>query len=108
MLQPRTLKIFVALLIGFALLAIPAYWGPAFLESLSGYVVIVPLISIYIFHKLGVPGLLEHNGACGWGWCAPTVFGWVFLVVFWTVVTWLMAWALARLIARWTADRGPP
>lgn len=108
MLQPRTLKIFAALLIGFALLAIPAYWGPAFLEPLSGYVLIVPLISIYVFHKLGIPGLLEHNGACGWGWCAPTVFGWAFLALFWIGVTWLIAWGLARLIARAGADGGKP
>ncbi len=100
MLLPRTLKILAALLSGYALLAIPAYWGPSFLEPMSSHVVIVPLISIYIFHKLGIPGLLEHNGACGWGLCAPTAFGWAFLVIFWIGVTWLIAWGLARLTTR--------
>ena len=100
MLLPRTLKILAALLGGFALLAIPAYWGPAYLEEASSYVVIVPILSIYAFHKLGIPGLLEHGGACGWGWCSPTAFGWAFLVVFWVAVAWLLAWALARLTAR--------
>jgi hypothetical protein len=80
---PRTLKIFAILIIGYALLAIPAYFGPSYLESASSYLVMVPFLSIYIFHRLGVPGLLEHNGACGWGWCTPTVFGWAFLGLLW-------------------------
>ena len=104
MLLPRTLKIFAFLLIAYVLLAIPAYWGPAFLEPMSSYVVIVPLFSIYAFHKLGIPGLLEHNGACGWGLCGPTAFGWIFLVIFWTGVVWLIAWGLARLTERSKAD----
>lgn len=99
LLSARTLKIFAILLIAYGLLAIPAYWGPAFLEPISSYVVIVPLFSIYAFHKLGIPGLLEHNGACGWGLCGPTALGWVFLVIFWTGVTWVIAWGLARLTA---------
>src|SRR5512140_1239923 len=104
MLLPRTLKILAILLIGYALLAIPAYLGPSYLESMSSYLVIAPILSIYIFHKLGIPGLLEHNGACGWGWCSPTVFGWAFLILFWIGVAWLIAWGLARLTARSRAD----
>ena len=100
MLLPRTLKILAALLTGYALLVIPAYWGPSYLEAMSTYVVMVPFLSIYIFHKFGIPGLLEHNGACGWGWCSPTAFGWAFLGIFWIGVTWLIAWGLARLTAR--------
>ena len=104
MLRPRTLKILAALLTGYALLALPAYWGPSYLEAISGYAVIVPLLSIYVFHKLGMPGLLEHGGACGWGWCSPTAFGWAFLVIFWIGVTWIVASGLARLSARSKAD----
>lgn len=104
MLRPRTLRILAALLAGYALLAIPAYWGPSYLEAMSSYAVIVPLFSIYIFHKLGIPGLLEHNGYCGWGLCSPTAFGWVFLAVFWVGVAWLISWGLARLTARSGAD----
>jgi len=76
MLSPRTLKILASPLAGCALLGIPTYCGPSLPEPLSSKVVMMPLISIYIFHKLGVPGLLEHNGACGCGLCAPTPFGW--------------------------------
>jgi len=104
MLRPRTLKILAALLSGYALLVIPAYWGPSYLEELSSYFAIVPLFSIYIFHNIGIPGLLEHGGACGWGWCAPTAFGWVVLVLFWIGVVWFIAWGLEGLTTRSGAD----
>lgn len=97
MLHSRTLKILALLLIGYTLLVIPAYHGPAFLESLSTFFVMAPLLSLALFHQLGVPGLLEHNGFCGWGWCPPTVFGWTFLCIVWTGVIWLVAWGLSRL-----------
>ena len=104
MLRSRTLKILAALLVGYALLVIPAYWGPSFLEEFSSCLVMVPLFSIYIFHSIGIPGLLEHGGACGWGWCAPTAFGWAILALFWLAIAWLIAWGVARLTARSRPD----
>lgn len=97
MFEPRTLKILAAILSGYAALSIPAWWGPSYLETVSSYVLIVPILSIYLFHSLGIPGLLEHNGACGWGLCSPTPFGWIFLVLFWVGVAWLVAKGVARL-----------
>ena len=97
MLQPRTLKILAALLIGYVLLALPSWWWPAYVEAGGEYLVIAPILSIYFFHWLGVPGLLEHDGACGWGWCSPTAFGWAFLVLFWIGAAWLIAWGIAWL-----------
>lgn len=94
------LKIFALLVVAFVLLGLPAYIGPSFLEAPSGYVVIVPVMSIYLFHALGIPGLLEHKGHCGWGLCEPTPFGYGFLLVFWLLVLWLVAWGLARLTRR--------
>jgi hypothetical protein len=96
----RTAKIFAILLAAYIALALPAYVGPAFLEEFSSYLVLFTVLSIHIPHRLGIPGLLEHEGACGWGWCAPTVFGWIFLALFWLSVMWLAAWAITRLIAR--------
>jgi hypothetical protein len=101
---PRTARIFAALLVGYALLVIPVYWGPSYFQAIGIYLVMVPFLSVYIFHKLGIPGLLDHNGACGWGMCSPTAFGWAFLVVFWLGVVWLTAWGLARLTARSRAN----
>jgi hypothetical protein len=98
----RTLKFLAALLAAYVLMVMLASLGPASLQELTGYFVLVPFLSIYVFHRLGIPGLLEHNGACGWGWCSPTATGWVLLAVFWLSVAWLIAWALARL----TRDKG--
>lgn len=100
MFEARTLKILFALIAGYLLLASPAYWGPPGLAELAAYVLIVPVFSIYVFHSLGVPGLLEHGGHCGWGLCSPTAFGWVFLTLFWAGLAWLLAWAIARLRSR--------
>jgi hypothetical protein len=96
----RIVPAFAILVAVYIALALPAYVGPAFLEEFSSYLVLFTILSLYIPHRLGVPGLLEHNGACGWGWCAPTVFGWIFLALFWLGVAWLLAWGIASLIAR--------
>ena len=104
MLAPRTLKVLFGLLSAYVVLSIPAWWGPAFLEEVSTYIYMVPILAIYLFHSVGIPGLLEHNGACGWGLCSPTIVGWVFLVLFWLSVAWLTAWGVARLTARSKAD----
>lgn len=107
MLTPRTLRFFVALIGLFALLVSPAFFWPGYLDSPAGLIVAVPFLSIYLFHQFGIPGLLEHNGACGWGWCAPTPFGWVFLCAFWLLLAWLLAWGLASL-TRPVGRHNPP
>lgn len=100
MFERRTLKIWAILMGVFALLCVPAYAGPAFLEETSAIFALVPVLSIYLFHALGVPGLLEHQGHCGWGMCSPTLFGFAFLAVFWLLAFWLAAWGLAYLVGR--------
>jgi len=99
----RTAGIFAVILAGCVLLALPAYVGPAFLEEPSSFFVLVPLLSVYFFHHIGIPGLLEHGGACGWGWCSPTAFGWIFLAAFWLGLIWLVAAGIARLLARFSS-----
>lgn len=84
----RTRRIFGLLVAGYALLAMPALFWAGYMDSPAGVLFAVPYLFVYLFHGLGVPGLLQHGGACGWGWCAPTVFGWVFLVGFWLGVAW--------------------
>ena len=97
MLQPRTLKYLAALVAVLALLSLPALIWPGYLDSPIGVVLAIPYLSIYLFHGAGVPGLLQNDGLCGWGWCNPTAFGWAFLCVFWFLILWLIAWFAAGL-----------
>jgi hypothetical protein len=101
MVERRTAAIFVTLVAAYFLLAAPAYVGPAALGDYSAVLLMPVVLSLYLFNRLGVPGLLENDGLCGWGWCGPTAFGLVLLALFWLGVAWLAAWGLARLLARW-------
>ena len=103
MLEPRTLKVLAGLLLACGML-----WAGAAVVSSStdfpaGFVLLAPLFAVYLFHALGVPGLLEHDGHCGWGWCNPTLFGWVFTAAILLLCVWLVAWFLASLTGRWVA-----
>ena len=100
MLNARTVKVLALILLAYGLLWLPAAFAPSYTESPLGLLLLAPLLSVYVFHKLGVPGLLEHNGLCGWGWCAPTTFGWLFTAAFLLIGTWLIAWAIASLTTR--------
>ena len=96
MINRRRLKFFAALVALQILLAMPGLFWPKYLDSPIGLVLVMPFLSVYLFHKLGVPGLLEHNGLCGWGWCAPSIAGWLFIAVLWVTGTWAIAWCLSK------------
>jgi len=99
-----TLKIF-ALLVGLYVLALlPALFFTEYGDSVAGILVLIPYFSILLFHKAGIPGVLQHDGLCGWGWCAPTVFGWVLAAVFWLGLFWMLATMVAAIRA---AARAP-
>lgn len=97
MLELRTLKILGLILVAYVLLLAPGFFWPAYLDSPVGVLLLVPMLSIYLFHSAGVPGLLQNNGLCGWGWCAPTWFGWTFLVLVWLMAAWAVSHGVARL-----------
>lgn len=96
----RTLTIFAIILATYGLLAIPAFLWPAYADSPAGLLLAIPFLSVYVFHTIGIPGLLEHDGLCGWGWCSPTAFGWLFLIGFWLAAAWVVAWLIASLSRR--------
>lgn len=100
MFKPRTLKFLAAIILIYLLLLSPGLVWPKYLDTPVGLLVAIPFLSVYLFHLIGIPFLLEHNGACGWGWCAPTIFGYVFIIVFWLVLAWLLAWFLANVRSR--------
>lgn len=104
MFKPRTLKFLAAYIAVFILLSLVVHIRPDYADSPLGVALAIPYLSIYLFHSIGVPGLLQHNGACGWGWCAPSIFGWGFLCFFWSLITWLFAWASASLTHGSTKD----
>ena len=86
-----------AFLVGAYLLVLsPALLWPSYLDSPGGVLGALPYLAVYLFHTLGVPGLLVNDGACGWGWCAPTVFGWCFIVAVWLGLAWVVALGLVR------------
>ncbi len=94
-----TLKIFAWLVGLYVLALLPALFFPEYGDSVAGILVLIPYLSILLFHKAGIPGVLQHDGLCGWGWCAPTVFGWVLAALFWLGLVWLLASILATLRA---------
>lgn len=93
----RTAKFLAVLVAIYGLLASAVFWAPPPLAEPAGWLFLVPFFTPHALHRLGVPGLLEQGGHCGWGWCSPTVAGWIVLVLLWLGVAWLAAWGLARL-----------
>jgi hypothetical protein len=96
MAHSRLLKFFAALVALQILLALPGLFWPEYLDSPIGLVLVMPFLSVYLFHTLGVPGLLQHNGLCGWGWCAPTILGWFLIGAVWLVCTLGIAWCFSK------------
>lgn len=103
MLKPRTLKFLALILSGYGLLLLAAAIWPTYLDSPARVLTLVPLLSVYLFHGAGVPGLLENDGLCGSGWCSPTFVGWLFAAALWLGLTWLVAWGIASLTKRLAA-----
>lgn len=100
MFRARTLKVLAVIVLVYGLLWLPAAFVPSYADSQLSSWLAAPLLSVYLFHLIGVPGLLEHNGLCGSGWCAPTVFGWIFTAAALLLVAWVVAWTIASLAAR--------
>lgn len=91
----RTLRILTIRIGIYALMWVPTAFSSRYPDTPFGLVAAIPVLSIYLFNMLGIPGLLVNGGACGWGWCAPTPAGWAFVVVFWLLLAWLVAWGVA-------------
>lgn len=97
MLSTRTLKFLATIIGAYLLLLLPGAVWPDYFDSPVRYLLLISYLSVSLFHSLGVPGLLEHDGLCGWGWCSPTMLGWAFTALFWLLAAWACAWALATM-----------
>jgi len=51
------------------------------LPTIFQTVLALPYYLVYLLHQAGMPGLLANDGLCGWGWCAPTLFGWLVILL---------------------------
>lgn len=101
MINRRIIKHFIWIISIYAILASIVI---TFKGVLNFYVVTIilglPFYTVHIFHRIGVPGVLEHNGYCGWGLCSPTKFGWLLSICFLVFVAWLIARVTERLTRR--------
>jgi len=105
MFRRQTFLVLGVILALYAALWLPSLVSTTYLDSPLRLAAVVPVMSVYVFHAIGIPGLLQGNGMCGWGWCAPTLFGWCFLIAVWFIIAWLVAWLIAALISRLTTFR---
>ncbi len=103
MFEPRVLKLLLALLATAGVVALPGLIWPAWLDSPAGWVVLMPFFLAHLLHSVGVPGLIENAGLCGWGWCSPTAQGWAVSALICVLVIWALA---AVLVHAWMRARG--
>lgn len=100
--ERRVLKLLLALLAAAGTMALPGLIWPAWLDSPAGMVVLMPFFLAHLLRGAGVPGLIENEGMCGWGWCSPTALGWAVSAL----ICVLAAWALAAVLVRaWSRVR---
>jgi hypothetical protein len=101
MFERKKIKVLLAIAVAYAGVWLPyVFWRgnlPAYLNAPYAVLGLAQAIPVYILSGIGIPGLLQNKGLCGWGWCGPTVFGYVVLVMFWVVVAWLIAWLISKL-----------
>lgn len=56
----------MAIILGsYLLLWAPSFFVPAYSDSAPGLIASIPFVVIYLFHGIGIPGLLQNDGACG-------------------------------------------
>lgn len=95
---PRPWKIFAIIVGSYALLVALGTLFEDTLGAVALALVVVPYFSVLLMHKAGLPGVLEHHGLCGWGWCAPTPLGWVLTAALWLGLAWALSVGIAKLL----------
>lgn len=91
-----TLLVWTALVLLYWLVAAAATYALGDTGEFFAFAGLPPFFIAHLLHKAQVPGMLEHGGLCGWGWCAPTLPGWVLAITLVAAALWLFAALLAR------------
>lgn len=95
---PRPWKIFAVIAGSYGLLVALSTLFEDTLGAVGLALVAVPYFSVLLMHKAGLPGVLENNGLCGWGWCTPTPLGWGLAAVLWLGLAWALSVGIAKLL----------
>jgi hypothetical protein len=100
MTRRHRLSIIAAIACGWLLAVLPALVWPGYLDSPARLLVLPAYAIAHALHALGLPGVLESGGLCGWGWCAPTPVGWILAGLVLLAALVLVVVAGGRLLAR--------
>lgn len=95
-----TLRVWTALVLLYFIGAALATYFSGDTRELLAFAGLPPFMLAHLLHKARVPGMLEHGGLCGWGWCEPTLLGWIAAVALMALVLWPVAAALSWLWRR--------
>lgn len=95
---PNPWRIFAGIVGSYTLLLVLGTLFEDTLGAVALALVVVPYFSVLLMHKAGLPGVLEHDGLCGWGWCAPTPLGWVLTAALWLGLAWAVSLGIAKLL----------
>lgn len=94
----RPWKIFAVIVGAYGLLLAVGLLFEDTLGAVAMPLVAVPYFSVLLMHKAGLPGVLEHDGLCGWGWCMPTPLGWALTAALWLALAWGLSLGIAALL----------
>lgn len=98
-------KIFIVMVITISVIVIPQIvsiiWHtplPSFLDAFYFLLFIVYSFPLFALNDIGVSGIITSNGNCGWGWCGPTMIGYLIITAFWIAALWIIACCISYFL----------
>lgn len=78
----------------YVLLLLPLMIWPEYINTPLGLIAVLPMLTVYLLDAAGVPGLLSAS-SCNWGWCEPSMPGWLVMLVAAALMIVLLAMAIS-------------
>ena len=100
MFSAQPLRIWLALLLAYLLAALAAAYAAGEVREFMAFAAFPPFVIASLLHRMSIPGMLQHDGKCGWGWCEPTPLGWIAGVAFIAGALWMLAAVFSWLRTR--------